>query len=139
MIDKFVKKVTIYNDIPKTSVEPRHWDRRVIDKCLVYSGTVEGTNETIQTITNAQNVITRDVEHYKSPLEYALIPVDEREQYYTVQPDDFIVFDEVFDVVTTAVEWGELQKKYKNNGMSVTTVNPYIFGMKTDNIAISNA
>lgn len=139
MIDKFVNKVTIYNDIPKTSVEPRRWDRRVIDKCLVYSGTVEGTNETIQTITNAQNVITRDVEHYKSPSEYALVPVDEREQYYTVQPDDFIVFDEVFDVVTTAAEWGDLQKKYKNNGMSVTTVNPYIFGMKTDNIAISNA
>lgn len=139
MTDKFIKKVTIFSDIPKTVVESRHWDRRVVDKCLVYSGTVEGASGTVQTITNAQNVITRDVEHYKSPSEYALIPVDEREQYYTLQPDDFIVFDEVFDVVTTAAEWADLQKKYKNNGMSVTTVNPYIFGMKTDNIAISNA
>lgn len=139
MTDFYNKKVTIYNDIEKSAVEPRHWDRRVIDKCMVYSGTVESSNETVQTITNAKNVITRDVEHYKSPSEYALVPIDEREQYYTVQPDDFIVFGEVFDVVTNAAEWGDLQKKYKDNGMSVTTVNPYIFGMSTDNITISNA
>lgn len=139
MIEKFRKKVTVYNDIPKTSVEPRHWDRRVIDKCLVYSGTVESANGTVQTISNATNVITKDVEHFKPLSEYTLLPVDVREQFYTVHPDDFIVFDEVFDVVTTADEWRDLQKKYKDNGMSVTTVNPYIFGMKTDNIAISNA
>lgn len=138
-MDFYTKKVTIYNDIKKSFVEPRHWDRRVIDKCMVYSGMVASSNQTVQTISNAQNVITRDVKHYKSPSEYALVPVDEREQYYTVQPDDFIVFDEVFDVVTNATEWDELKDKYQGNGMSVTTVNPYIFGMSTDNITISNA
>lgn len=139
MTDKYIRRVTIYNDIEKTAIEPRHWDRFVVDKCLIYNGLVEGARDTVQTITNAQNVITKDVKHYKSPTEYVKLPVDEREQYYTVQPDDFIVFDEVFDVVTNAAEWGELQKKYKDNGMSVTTVNPYIFGMATDNVTISNA
>lgn len=139
MTDKYIRKVTIYNDIEKTAIEPRRWDRFVVDKCLIYNGVAEGANGTVQTISNAQNVITKDIEHYKSPSEYVKLPVDEREQYYTVQPDDFIVFDEVFDVVTNASEWGDLQKKYKNNGMSVTTVNPYIFEMKTDNVTISNA
>ncbi len=138
LTDFYTKKVTIYNDVKKSVIEPRHWDRRVIEKCMVYSGTVASSNQTVQTISNAQNVITRDVEHYKSPSEYALVPVDEREHYYTVQPDDFIVYGEVFDVVTNATEWDELKDKYQNNGMSVTTVNPYIFGMSTDNITISN-
>lgn len=139
MTDVFNKKITIYNDIAKTAVEPRHWDRRVVDRCLIYSGTVEGSRETLQTISNAKNVITKDVEHFKPLSEYALLPVDVREQFYTVHPDDFIVFGEVYDVVTTPDEWRELQKKYKDSGMSVTTVNPYIFGMATDNITISNA
>lgn len=139
MTDVFNKKITIYNDIAKTAVEPRHWDRRVVDRCLIYSGTVEGSRETVQTISNAKNVITKDVEHFKPLSGYALLPVDVREQFYTVHPDDFIVFSEVYDVVTTPDEWRELQKKYKDNGMSVTTVNPYIFGMATDNVTISNA
>ena len=139
MTDLYNKKVTIYSDIAKTVVKPRHWDRRVIDRCMVYSGTAESARENVQIITNATTVITRDVNRYRPPAEYAKTPVDEREQWYTVQPDDFIVFDEVFDVVTDAAEWSELQKKYKLNGMSITTVNPYIFGFKTDNISISNA
>ena len=139
MTNMFDKKITVYNDIAKTAVEPRHWDRRVVDKCMIYSDVVEGSRETVQTISNAKNVITKDVEHYKPLPEYTLLPVDVREQFYTVHPDDFIVFDEVFDVVETADEWRELQKKYKDNGMSVTTVNPYIFGMETDNVTISNA
>ena len=140
MTDLYTKKITIYSDIAKTIVEPRHWDRRVIDRCMVYSGTAESNRENIiQVVSNATTVIIRDVNRYRTPAEYAHIPVDQREQWYTVQPDDFIVFDEVFDVVTNASEWAELQKKYKSNGMSVTTVNPFVFGLTTDNISISNA
>lgn len=140
MTDKFVKKCTIYNDIPKDGVNDRHFDRFVIDKCLIYGGTAErSANGTIQNIVNAQTVITKDIEHYKSPLEYQRLPMDEKEQYYTAKANDFIVFAEVDDVVTTSLEFRDLQDKYKNNGMSITAVNPYIFGLATDNITMTNA
>lgn len=137
--NKFIKKVTIYNDIDKTAVEERHWDRFVIEKCLIYNGFSEGTDGTVQTISNSQNVITRDVSRYKPPSEYILLPVDEREKYFTVQIDDFVVFGEVEDEVTSAAEWRDLQDKYSKNGMSITTVNPYVFGTAVDNITMTNA
>lgn len=140
MTDKFVQKCTIYNDIPADGVNDRHFDRFVLEKCLVYGGTVErSANGTIQNIVNAQTVITKDVEHYKSPLEYQRLPMDEKEQYYTAKTNDFIVFAEVDDVVTTATEFRDLKSKYKDNGMSITAVNPYIFGMSTDNVTMANA
>ena len=107
---------------------------------MVYGGTAErSANGTIQNIVNAQTVITKDVERYKSPLEYLRLPMDEKEKYFTVKANDFIVFAEVDDVVTTSLEFRDLQDKYKSNGMSITAVNPYIFGLATDNITMTNA
>lgn len=140
MTDKFVQKCTIYNDIAADGVNDRHFDRFVLEKCMIYGGITERTaNGTIQNIVNAQSVITKDVEHYKSPLEYNRLPADEKEKYYTAKVNDFIVFAEVDDVVTTSLEFRDLQDKYKGNGMSITAVNPYIFGLATDNITITNA
>lgn len=138
--DKFTKKFTIYNDIPEYGAVERHFDRFVIDKCLVYGGSVErAANGTVQNIVNAQTVVTKDIAHYKPPMEYLRLPADEKDKYYTVKANDFIVFDEVDDVVTTSLEFRDLQDKYKDNGMSITSVNPYIFGMLTDNITMTNA
>ena len=133
----FKSKVTIYNDIPKNAVEDRHFDRFVIDKCSIQGGIVNEANGTINNIVNATTIITKDVEHYKSPLEYASLPVDLRENYYTVQIGDFVVLEEVDDVVTTASEFSRLQSKYKNNGIKVTSVAPNIFGTAVDNITIT--
>lgn len=132
----FDKKVTIYNDIPSDGVNLRRFDRFVIDRCLLYNQLSESADGTINKLVNTQNVITKDVEHYKSPYEYSLLAEDERESFYTVQPNDFVVFGEVDDVVTTSQEWTALQKKYKNNGFSVTGVNASIFGMSVDNVHI---
>lgn len=137
--NKFVNKVTIYNDIPSDGVNLRRFDRFVIDKCLVYNQLSEGADGTIQRIVNSQNIITKDVEHYKTPIEYSQLAEDERENYYTVQVDDFVVLDEVDDVVTTSKEFQELQKKYKGNGFLVTSVNASIFGMSVDNVQITHA
>lgn len=137
--DLFTKKVTIYNDIPLDGVNLRRFDRFVIDKCLVYNQLTESADGTVQRVVNAQNVITKDVEHYKTPLEYSQLAEDERENYYTVQVDDFIVYGEVDDVVTTSKEWQALQQKYANNGFSVTAVNASIFGMNVDNVQITHA
>lgn len=139
MTDKFVNKVTIYNDIPSDGVNLRRFDRFVIDKCLIYNQMAESADGTVQRIVNAQNVITKDVEHYKTPLEYSQLAEDERENYYTVQVDDFVVYGEVDDVVTTSKEWQSFQQKYANNGFSVTAVNASIFGMNVDNVQITHA
>lgn len=140
MTDKFTQKCTIYNSIPEDGVNARRFKRFVIDKCMVYGGTAERTaNGTVQSIVNAQTVITKDIQHYKSPTEYLSLPADEKDKYYTVQANDFIVFDEVDDVVTTSLEFRDLQDKHENNGMSITAVNPYIFGLTTDNITMTNA
>lgn len=135
----FKSKVTIYNDIPKNALEERHFDRFVIDLCNIQGGFVNKTNGTIENIVNAKTVITKDIDRYKSPLEYSALPVDERENYYTVQIGDFVVLSEVDDVITTAQEFSQLQQKYKDNGIKIVSVSANINGMAVDNVTMTNA
>jgi hypothetical protein len=138
LTDLFTNKVTIYNDIPKTAVEERHFDRFVVDLCNIQGGVVSKTDGTIENIVNAQTIITTDVKRYKSPLEYASVPVDLRGNFFTVQIGDFIVFDEIEDIVTTSRDFAELQSKYADNGMVVRSVSANINGMSVDNVTMSN-
>ena len=138
MTDLWKKKVTIYNDIPKTAVEERHFDRFVIEKCNIQGGIVSKADGTVENIVNAVTVISKDIERYKSPLEYAKLPVDIRENFYTAQVGDFIVLSEVEDIVTTSREFAELQEKYKDNGIVVRSVSANIHGMSVDNVTMSN-
>ena len=139
MTDLWKQKVTIYNDIPKTAVEDRHFDRFVIDKCNIQKGVLQKADGTIEKVVNAQTIITKDIEHYKTPLEYALLQADEKDKYFTANVNDFVVLAEVDDVVTTSREFQDLQSKYKSNGFSVTAVNEYIHGMAVDNVQIIHA
>lgn len=138
MTDFWKQKVTIYNDIPKNAVEERHFDRFVIEKCNIQGGIVSKTDGTIENIVNAVTVMSKDVDRYKTPLEYSKLPVDIRESFYTVQVGDFIVLSEVDDVVTTSREFAELQEKYKDNGIVVRSVSANIHGMNVDNVTITN-
>ena len=138
MADLWKHKVTIYNDIPKNAVEERHFDRFVIDLCNIQGGIVSKADGTIENIVNAVTVISKDVDRYKTPLEYAKLPVDIRESFYTVQVGDFIVLSEVDDIVTTSREFAELQEKYKDNGIVVRSVSANIHGMSVDNVTIAN-
>ena len=138
MTDLYTQKVTIYNDIPKNAVEERHFDKFVISKCNIQGGLVNEANGTITNIVNAKSVITKDVNRYKTPIEYAEIPVDLRVDYYTAQIGDFVVFAEVDDIVTTASEFSQLQSKYRNNGMKITSVSANIFGLSVDNVTMTN-
>ena len=139
LTDLFRKKVTIYNDVAADGVNPRRFDRFVLDRCAIYNQATEASDGTVSRVVNAQNVITRDVEHYKTPLEYARLPADEKEKYYTVKVNDFVVLAEVDDVVTTSREFQALQEKYRDNGFSVTAVNASINGMSVDNVQITHA
>ena len=138
MTDLWKQKVTIFNDIPKNAVEERHFDRFVIDLCYIQGGIVSKADGTIENIVNAVTVISKDVDRYKAPLEYAKLPVDIREEYYTVQVGDFIVLSEVDDIATTSREFAELQEKYKDNGIVVRSVSANIHGMSVDNVIITN-
>lgn len=134
----FGRKVTIYNDIPKNAVEERHFDRFVIDLCNIQGGIVSKADGTVENIVNAITVISKNVDRYKTPLEYAKLPVDIRKDFYTVQVGDFIVLAEVDDVVTTSREFADLQEKYKDNGIVVRSVSANIHGMSVDNVTITN-
>ena len=138
MTDLWKQKVTIFNDIPKNAVEERHFDRFVIENCNIQGGIVSKADGTIENIVNAVTVISKNVDRYKTPLEYAKTPVDLREDFYTAQIGDFIVLSEVDDIVTTSREFAELQEKYKNNGIVVRSVSANIHGMTGDNVTITN-
>ena len=138
MTNLFNSKVTIYNDIPAHAVNPRRFDRFVIDKCNIQGGIVSKADGTIENIVNAVTVISKDVDRYNAPLEYAKLPVDIRENFYTAQVGDFIVLSEVDDIVTTSREFAELQEKYKDNGIVVRSVSPNIHCMSVDNVTITN-
>ena len=139
MTDFFNDKVTIYNDIPSDGVNIRQFHRYVIDRCNIQKGSMQSADGTIEKVVNAQTITTKDIEHYKTPLEYALLPADEKKKYFTANVNDFVVLAEVDDVVTTSREFQELQSKYKNNGFSVTAVNEYIYGLSVDNVQIIHA
>lgn len=138
MTNLWKSRVTIYNDIPKTAAEERHFDRFVIDRCNIQGGIVSKANGTVENIVNAVTVITKAVDKFKPPIEYRAIPVDLREEYYTVQVGDFIVLSEVDDIVTTSREFSDLQDKYKDNGIVVRSVSANIHGMSVDNVQITN-
>jgi hypothetical protein len=135
----FHDKVTIYNDIPSDGVNPRRFDRFVLDNCNISKGVLQNSDGTIEKVVNALTVITKNVSQYKSPIEYARLPADEKDKYFTAQINDFVVLAEVDDIVTTSREFQDLQSKYKNNGFSVTAVNEYIYGLSVDNVQIIHA
>ena len=139
MTELFNQKVTIYNDIPSDGVNPRRFDRFVLTDCNISKGVLQNSDGTIEKVVNAITITTKDTEHYKPSLKYRYLPIDEKEKYYTVQVNDVVIFGEVDDVVTTPQEFQALQKKYKNNGFSVTAVNEYIHGMAVDNVQIIHA
>lgn len=138
MTDFWNQKVTIYNDIPSDAVNQRRFDRFVIDRCNIQGGIVSKADGTIENIVNAVTVITKDIDHYKQPLEYAKLPADLKEDFYTAQVGDFIVLSEVDDIVTTSREFAELQTKYADNGIVVRSVSPNIHGMSVENVTITN-
>lgn len=138
MTNLWKQKVTIYNDIPADKVNDRRFDRFVIDKCNIQGGIISKADGTIENIVNAITVISKDVEHYKAPSEYNGMPKYLADAYYTVQIGDFVVLEEIDDIVTTSREFAELQQKYANKGFVVRTVSAFINGMSVDNVQFAN-
>lgn len=134
----FNKRVTIYNDIAKTAVEERHFDRFVIENCNIQRGLVSRADGTVENVVNAITVISKDVKRYRTPIEYAELPIDLRESKYTIQIGDFVVLGEVEDIATTSREFAEIQEKYRDNGFVIRSVSTNINGMAVDNVQMAN-
>lgn len=139
MTELFNKKITIFNDIEADGNVPRVFDRFVVEKCQITEQCVDKADGTVRNVVNVKTVTTKDVGRYKSPVEYAKLPTEERANFFTVQVGDIIVFGEVNNAVTNAKELQDLQRKYEGNCIKVTSVGTYINGMVTDNITMTNA
>ena len=134
--DFFTSKVTIYNDF--FDGETRKFARFVIDKCQITDQLSEKNDLTVRKVVNADTVTTKDVAHYKSPVEYVKLAESDRCKYYTAQPGDFVVLGEVEDIVSNVAEFAQMQKKYKNSGIKIASVSANIHGMAVDNVTIAN-
>lgn len=138
LTDFYKDKVTIYNDIPATALEARHFDRFVIDLCNIQGQFVERANGTIRNVVNGKTVYTKDLGAYLPPDEYVLLPVDQRDGHYTARVGDFVVFGEVEDVVEDSADFTRLQQKYRDNGFKIVTVAENIRGMDVDHVMMTN-
>ncbi len=137
MLNLWKSKITIYSNIISETSE-RSFRRFVVDKCNIQTQLTEKNNGTVSNIVGIKTVITKSVENFIKQDDFILLPEKTREKYYTVKNGDFVVFEEVTDTVSNALEFAELQKKYKDNGMKVVTVNPHINGMDVDNITLTS-
>lgn len=139
MKDLFTKKITVFISVPATEIKSRTFEKRVIDKCSIQSETVEKNDGTIRRVINARTVITKDVANYVEPREFYNTPSDIRANIFTINTNDFIIFGECEDVVVNALDFANVQQKYRDNGMVANSVSAYINGLSTDNITITNA
>lgn len=138
MTELYDSKVTIYNDIPKSDDEERHFDRFVLEHCNIQGGVLAKIDGTIENVVNAISVITKDVKAFKPLAEYVLLSVEERKKHFTVNVGDMVVLDAVTDEVETNAEFGALVKKYANNGFVVRSISANIHGLSVDNITMAN-
>lgn len=137
MTNFYTDKVTIYNDIPSDGETLRRFDRFVLN-CSIQRGFVSKADGTIQNIVNAVTVITKEISKYLSPDDYYKLSESERNKHFTVQVGDVIVFGEVSDIITGGKDFEQLQKKYANSSMIVSSVSVNIHGTDVDNISITN-
>ena len=61
MTDFFKQKVTIYNDIASDGVNPRRFDRFVVDLCNIQKGAMQNADGTIEKVPNAIMIETKDI------------------------------------------------------------------------------
>ncbi len=137
MIDLWTRKVTLYRDVPKQGGTPRHFERRIINKCYIETSQIDSATDTVKKDFSGAMVITKDVNRYKATDEYMAMSQQEQMENFTVSVGDFVVLKEVADSVANATEFADLQTRYRACGVKIMSVKPFIFGMATDNIVLS--
>lgn len=133
MSDLFSETFTIINQIPQSQTVPTKvlWKKHFISMCDRRDGIFDRSTGTMAYKANAWTVWCKDWEKYKPPIwtanGYYTLGDDEKDDYFTANVSDLIVFAEIPDIVPTTVsEFQALVNKYRENGGQITQAQSYI-------------
>lgn len=129
----FSETFTIINQIPQSQTVPTKvkWKKHFISMCDRRDGIFDRSSGTMAYKANAWTVWCKDWEKYRPPIwtaeGYYTLGDDEKDNYFTANVGDLVVFAEIPDVVPTTVqEFQELVTKYRENGGTITQAQSYI-------------
>lgn len=133
MSNLFSETFTIINQIPQSPTVPTKvlWKKHFITNCDRRDGIFDRSTGTMAYKANAWTVWCKDWEKYKPPIwtadGYYTLGDDEKDDYFTANVGDLIVFAEIPDIVpTTVAEFQALVNKYRENGGQITQAQSYI-------------
>lgn len=135
MSDLFSETFTIINQVPISQTNPdktkTKYKKHFIHNCGKRNGIFDKSNGTMAYRANAWTVWCKDWKLYKPPIwtddGYYTLGDDEKDDFFTANVGDLVVFAEIPDVEPTTVqEFQTLVTKYKDNGGTITQAQSYI-------------
>lgn len=133
MSDLFSETFTIINQIPQSQTQANKvkWKKHFIKRCDKRDGIFDKSSGTMAYKANAWTVWCKDWQSYKPPLwvngGYYALADDEKEDCWTANVGDLVVFAEIPDVEPSSVqEFQALVSKYRDNGGTITQAQNYI-------------
>lgn len=133
MSDLFSETFTIINQIPQSQTQANKvkWKKHFITQCDKRDGIFDKSNATMAYKANAWSVWCKDWQNYKPPIwtadGYYTLGDDEKDDYFTANVGDLVIFAEIPDVKPTTVqEFQALVNKYRDNGGTITQAQSYI-------------
>ena len=134
MLSKFgTKTFTIINQIPKSEndTSKTKWQKHILTHCDVRNGVYDKSTGVFSGRGNLWTVYIYDWQFYKPPIwskdGYYFLDDLKKEKYFTVNVGDLIIFENIPDKVPTSIsEFSELEKKYRQNGGTVSNCEAFI-------------
>ena len=114
--------ITIYNKFEDPLTNLITWYRHTIEGCFVKNANNVVTVGNVTLQTNNVIVRIREDENYRNYRTWITIPNDLRGDYFTLAPNDFIVFDEVTDTIdeyTRNERSNDVLSKYQKLGIAM--------------------
>ena len=133
MSNLFSETFTIINQIPQSPTVPTKvlWKKHFISNCDRRDGIYDRSDRVMAYKASAWTVWCKDWQRYKPPdwtnEGYYILFSEAKDNYWTANVGDLIVFAEIPDIVpTTVAEFQSLVNKYRENGGLITQAQSYI-------------
>lgn len=135
MSNLFSETFTIINQVPISQTNPdktkTKYKKHYIHKCDRRDGIFDRSSGTMAYKANAWTVWCKEWQKYKPPIwtpdGYYALGDDEKDDYFTANVGDLVIFAEIPDVEPTTVqEFQALVNKYRDNGGTITQAQSYI-------------
>ncbi len=133
MSNLFSETFTIINQIPASQTNPAKvkWKKHFITMCDRRDGIFDQSSGKMAYKANSWSVWCKDWEHYKPPIwtadGYYTLGDDEKDNYFTANVGDLVVFAEIPDVEPVNIkEFNDIVNKYRDNGGTITSAQSYI-------------